>query len=168
MKELEDFKKLVLDGKYLDAVKYLNDRYFDGDTSYELGVYDDAEGHHAKTRGTGDEQAIIFNTLYLKRIIDCGEENKEAIFAKIISTLRHERVHIAQRADANYKDKSTKAEREFMAYSEELIPLEGLPPLSDGLWKKTYDKACDNFKAIEPSATEKYAERKALIDSFIK
>lgn len=164
MKELEDFKELVLDGKYLDAVKYLNDRYFDGDTSYELGVYDDAEGHHAKTRGTGDERAIIFNTLYLKRII----EDEEAIFAKIISTLRHERVHIVQRADTNYEDKSTKAEREFMAYSEELIPFEGLPPLSNKLWKKTYDKACKNFNAIESSIAEKYAERKALIDSLRK
>lgn len=55
-----------------------------------------------------------------------------------------------------------------MAYSEELIPFEELPPLSNKLWKKTYDKACKNFNAIESPIAEKYAERKALIDSLRK
>ncbi len=168
MKELDDFKVLVTSEKYLDAVKYLNDRYFGGDAAYELGVYDGAEGKHAKTHGTGTERAIIFNTLYLKRIVDCPEAEKGDVFAKIVSTFRHERVHAAQRADADYKKKTTKEEREFMAYSEELIPSDGLPVLSGELWGKTYEKACSVFNDIKAPVAEAYRKRKAEIDALKK
>lgn len=166
MKELDEFKTFLTGEKYLKAVKYLNDKYFSGDTTYALGVYEGEEHHHAKTHGTGTERAIIFNTLYLKRILTCEKANEEAVFAKIVSTFRHERVHIAQRADADYKKKSTKEEREFMAYSEELIPADNIPALTGELWEKTYEKACEVFNGIPTPVATEYKNRKDYIDSL--
>lgn len=168
MKNLNEFKELIESESYTEALKFLNDEYFGGDTSYQLiakEIEDEERAFHAKTGGRGEGKCrITFSVDYLDRVLD-EEKNDEEVFAKIISTFRHERVHVEQRKDEVYMDSSTKEEREFMAYSEELFPCECLPALSDAFWLDAYNKAERNYNAMS-SPSETLQARKAAVDKI--
>ena len=74
-------------------------------------------------------------------------------FYKVINTLKHERKHFEQRSDPNYSTTTTKEEREFMAYSEELIKTEGIPQLVSNYYTSTYNKMKKQYNAIIKNAS---------------
>lgn len=70
--------------------------------------------------------------------------NEEEVFAKCISTLRHERMHVTQLIKGEFRTK-TPDELEFTAYSEKLLPDFALPALSDAMWEAAWKKADDHY-----------------------
>nr|WP_165021231.1 DUF4157 domain-containing protein [Dysgonomonas sp. ZJ279] len=159
----DKFKELV-DGKdYLKAIELLNNTYFNGDKDYKLEVENHIKrSRHAATSGKGNNVKIKFNIPYIEQMADGSHEK----FTKIIGTLRHEREHFKQRQDEDYTTNTTKEEREFLAYSEELLFSTELPELHGELRKKTYKKAKNQYEKLTPDLQAKYTLRKNEIDSL--
>lgn len=166
MSNLDIFKTYLTNNQNNEAINFLNNTYFQGDKTYQLKVEDFGGDHaHAKTGGTESSPCITFKPAYLRRILT-NPTNEEEVFAKCISTLRHERMHVAQLIKGEFCTK-TLDELEFMAYSEELLPNSALPALSDAMWEATWEKANYHYgKITNPSLSEEYQKRKTLIDSL--
>lgn len=164
MSNLDTFKTYLTNNQNDEAINFLNNTYFQGDKTYQLKVEDFEEDHaHAKTEGTESSPCIKFKPAYLRRILT-SPTNEEEVFAKCISTLRHERMHVTQLIKGEFGTK-TPDELEFMAYSEELLPDSALPALSDAMWKAAWKKADAHYgKLTIPS--QAYQDRKALIDQL--
>lgn len=96
MSNLDIFKTYLTNNQNNEAINFLNNTYFQGDKTYQLKVEDFGGDHaHAKTGGTESSPCITFKPAYLRRILT-NPTNEEEVFAKCISTLRHERMHVAQ------------------------------------------------------------------------
>lgn len=164
MSHLDTFKIYLADNKNDEAINFLNNTYFHGDRTYQLKVEDFGGDHaHAKTGGTKSSPCITFKTNYLRRILT-SRTNEEEVFAKCISTLRHERMHVAQLIKGEFETKSPD-ELEFMAYSEELLPDSTLPELSNAMWEAAWKKANDHYEKLKLPSPE-YQNRKRRIDQL--
>lgn len=164
MSNLDTFKTYLTNNQNDEAINFLNNTYFQGDKTYLLKVKDFGGDHaHAKTGGTESSPCITFKPAYLRRILT-SPTNEEEVFAKCISTLRHERMHVTQLIKGEFRTK-TPDELEFMAYSEELLPDSALPALSDVMWEAAWKKSDDHYgKLTIPS--QAYQDRKTLIDQL--
>ena len=134
--------------EYNNAVKFLNETYFDDNITINVDASMKSTTH-ASTGGKIDENMIDtryikFNPAYLLSMND----GTIGSFYKVINTLKHERKHFEQRSDPDYSTKTTKEEREFMAYSEELIETEGIPQLIGQYYISTYNKMKKNYDKI--------------------
>lgn len=157
------FKELVDKKMYLKAIELLNDTYFSGDKNYQLIIENSKKAsRHAATSGKGNNVTIKFNIPYIEQMADGSHEK----FTKIIGTLRHEREHYRQRQDINYATNTTKEEREFLAYSEELLFSTELPELHGKAREKTYEKAKKQYENMSDPLKIKYDLRKKEIDSL--
>ena len=146
------FSRYIKHKQYENAIRFLDATYFDKGLKDKLIVDPKMEESttHASTTGRlhktnhRDSRQIKFNKNYLIAM------NKDGLqgFYKVINTLKHERIHYEQRLDRNYKKNTTKEEREFMAYSEELIKTEGIPQLVGNYYISTYLKMKKQYEVI--------------------
>lgn len=144
------FSTLIQEDKYTEAVQYLNRIYFNNEHTDKISAVDKGKASiHASVSGVkrseiNDDREIVFNENYLIKMDDGSNES----FYKVINTLKHERKHFEQRSDPDYFTNTTKEEREFMAYSEELIKTEGIPQLTDQYYTSTYNRMKKNYEQI--------------------
>ena len=160
------FEKINQANDYDSLAKYikeLQEKYFPSINSCNIIVLDYGNDHagtsgHFESDGIKDKDTrqIKFNVKYLHEMAKTGTDES---YAKLIGTLRHELVHYVQRADPDYRTKTTKEEREFLAYSEELIDQEGIPILSGEYRTKTKEKANAYYNKLTDDLKEKYKFR---------
>jgi hypothetical protein len=154
-------------------VNFLKDHYSLDKVTYKLFVKPNADPHvHAATsggKGEGKDGAdrdikVEVNTAYFQRQMSGSIQD----FNKLAHTLFHEYMHVEQRSKAGWRgtnDEAAKAEREFMAYTSELLRAgwHGLATMSPHWIEKTMTEAMKWYKKIPRAKRAEYAERLAEV-----
>ena len=142
---------------YQGAIDFLKRYYKIGGGDYILiAVKMKDKGDHAETNWPlhYNKPVVEINTDYIEERYAKGRGG----FAKVVSTLNHEYVHVGQL----YKNKEFKKEdlEEFVAYSEEILHNHSIgPDLVGEELRTTYEKAVDRFLAMKIADRNKYLGR---------
>jgi hypothetical protein len=164
--------KGVFDAKYAQskdlAVNYLKSKYGLDSKPYALSVEDLGDPHtHALTGGGWNsadtrfrEITVRVNEPYLDR-----QATTQDGFNKLIHTLGHEYQHVKQRSQKGWRttdDDSAKGEREFLAYSWELIEAaekKRMAPLAKTELLATLGRALEMYAKMDAALQQKHDRR---------
>jgi hypothetical protein len=167
-------------GQKTEALQILKKEYGLDTKPYRLwvGTRQQAHGYHGYTVGGKGESKtepgkdreieVIINEDYLDRQVKTPEG-----YNKLLHTLGHEYQHVKQRSIKGWRGNSTSEEREFLAYSWELLDAKeekGIPYLrTEGGWvKDNIKKAVKLYGKMDGNLQEKYKKRyEKIIDITI-
>jgi hypothetical protein len=158
-------------GRRSEAIEALRDGYGIGSArEYTLrAVSRGSASRHAATSGGykngrhGGPISISVGTEYMDRVYNAGAPDP-ADFNKLAHTLQHEHVHVGQRRSASVMAATTKYEREFLAYSTEVLD-RSLPPLTGRHLTKTIAKARHNYDRMPPDKQLAHLARMRNVDA---
>ena len=163
-----DFMKKYNEGKKTEAVNILKQQYHLNGHDYDLSVEILKKAStHASTGGgwTRDDSTkkaitVKVNEPYLDKQVKTDEG-----YNKLLHTLGHEYQHVKQRSKKGWRttdDDSAKGEREFEAYSYEVLDAKlenSIPELYDDKKLSTIKKAKKNYNKMSNLKQNEHKER---------
>ncbi|MCB1092554.1 MAG: hypothetical protein KDL87_13545 [Verrucomicrobiae bacterium] len=150
------------------ALAYLANAYqldHRGACSLSVETYDESRKKHAKTKGGKGESTEAISVRINEPYFDHQVES-DGGYRKLIHTLGHELQHVGQRSEDGWRNATEKAEREFLAYSWELVeaPGKSIPPLTGKRREKAVRRVRKQFGAMSEDAKRRVADRIAALE----
>ena len=160
-----NYKELLDGNKHEKAAKQIQDDYGLGTKTDHFDVVKKFKkkstnattsgGFHPETREGRKDVSVTVS----KKAMDNSSYEKQ------VRRQIHEDTHAHQRSDKSFMKKSSKAEREFYAYTNELKPMDDVPVLSKKEMKGVKRKAEDNYSQIPKKRRKELEPRHDAMNS---